>query len=722
MSKADDILECKEAWTAYEPTYVLTDRVPDAIWEFPIERPEKPKEYKEIANYGLPKEERKFPLMTKREIAKYEALSVSNNPSDIDEYKEFVHREWDRRINGFFFYNGDVLEWITGWNYVWLQNWWIAGIDPETRRMGEIRPKFKDAQRDVFYIFWWMGSQRRMAGLIWLSFRRFGKSILAMFAGFMDTTENPKSRFALQHKNKEDGEKAFKKFVIEGWKKLPLWYKPVDTGQTSYKNHITFGNQMKRGIELQDRNDGDALDSEIFIMNSKEGAVDGDYLTWFVRDEAAKTDKNIDIEEAWYVTKEALFIGATKIGHAILTSTAEDMEKYGSSQFLALWNQSNPKKPLSNGYTESYLYPLFIPAYYGFSGEDDEDKIEGKSDVFTDEWGYSNIEACKKYHLDFYADLQGNRLLSRKRKFPVTFGDAWMRGDMKNTFPVANLIEQKIYNDQKRNYVRGNFEWLNGVKDGTVIWRPNDEGKWWLIDSWMTNENDRNKYEQRGSYRFPSRDGVYIGVDPFSHKATVGYGSMGAAVTVVKYDPYAPAVKEATVAMYHYRETEPYIFAEDVLMQAVFMGAKIMAERNTHGFIDHIIKRGYEGYLMKDPLEKDPKKLINSDYGFPNNDNDKRESLMSITGSYMLDNLGQQEDGGYGICPFNILLDQCIEFEALDWQKYDLVVAYMLAITAMRTTRKIEHTRTNPSQWIPGLTHTAEHKIRTLKRALIEAT
>jgi hypothetical protein len=719
-SKRSPKTECKQAWLDYEATYVITDRVPDAIWDFPIDRPEKPEDHTKIANYGLKKAERKFPLLTKKQIAKYEALAASSNPSDRAEYGEFFSREWDRRLNGFFFYNGDVLEWITGWNYVWLQYWWIAGLDPNTNRMGEIRPAFRDAQRDMFYIIGWMTGQKKAAGIIWLSFRRYGKSAISMFCGLMDTSENEKSRFPVQHKTKEDGEKSFKKFIIDGWKKLPIWYKPIDTGQTAYKNHIVFGNQMKKGVDIADRTDTYALDSEIFVMDSKEGAVDGDYYTWFVRDEAAKALKHIDIEESWFVTREASFIGARKVGNSILTSTAEDMEKYGAAQFLSLWNKSNPKKRLSSGFTESYLVPIFIPAYYGFLDDEDEDneKLIDTSKKFIDEWGYSNVEVCKAYHLQIYSELEGNSLLSRKRKYPVTFGDAWLRGDMRNTFPISNLIQQKIHNDHVKNYVRGNFEWLHGVKDSAVIWRPNDLGKCWMLASWMTNENDRNKYEQRGLYRYPSREGVYIGVDPFSHTATVEHGSMGAAIAVVKYDPYAPKIKEAVVCMYHYREKEPYDFAEDVLMQAVFMGAKIMVERNIHGFIDHIKQRGYEGYLMKDPLEKDPKKLIGADYGFPNKDQDKREALMSITSSFMRDRLGKMDDGGYGICPFNTLLDQCIEFEAQSWTKYDLVVAFMLAVTAMRVTRVVERQEGNINQWVPNLNKSAEHKVRVIKQAL----
>src|SRR5690606_23125563 len=113
--------ECLKAYEAYETVYRLKDRVPDAIWDFDITLPDKPSDPSKIINFGKPKEERKFPLMSKEEIDGYEALATSDAPIDKARYSEFVKREWHRRLNGLFFFNGDKLEYITGWNYVWLQ-------------------------------------------------------------------------------------------------------------------------------------------------------------------------------------------------------------------------------------------------------------------------------------------------------------------------------------------------------------------------------------------------------------------------------------------------------------------------------------------------------------------------------------------------------------------------------------------------------------------------
>lgn len=707
--------ECLKAYEAYETVYRLKDRVPDAIWDFDITLPDKPSDPSKIINFGKPKEERKFPLMSKEEIDGYEALATSDAPIDKARYSEFVKREWHRRLNGLFFFNGDKLEYITGWNYVWLQYWWIPGPDPKTRRIIKRRPMFMDAQRDVFYIADFCRKHRKTAGFIWLSFRRFGKSALSMFMGFMDTTENEKAEFNLQHKTEKSGITAFRQFIISGWKDIPIWFKPQDTGQTSYAKGIKFDERTKMGSKHTDRIYGDVLGSSITVMDSKEGAVDSLYSTWFVRDEAAKVDKNIDIEESWNVTRETLFVSGVNIGTAIITSTAEDMEKYGSDGFLRIWNASDTKNLLPNGYTESYLFRLFIPAYYGFMGEDDDGSGVAP---FMDEWGYSDAMACKAYHEEIESSLSGNALLSRKRKFPLNFQDAWLVPDSRNNFKIYKLVQQKIYNGYNPNFVRGNYEWKNGIRDGVVIWRPCDDGKWLKISSWMPHETDINAITRVGGLRTPSRTNSVIGVDPFSHATAIDHGSMGAAVQAVESDPYNTGIREALVCMYHFREKEPHLMAEDIIMQAVFTSSRILPERNTYGFIEHVKMRGYEGYLMKDPLETDPRKLMNSDYGFPNSDPNKREALMTITGSWITDRMGVQEDGGYGVCPFNDLLDQLILFDVKKWTKFDLAVATFLAILGIRAPKRPQPKAYGLSDWVPRLNEKIDLKQVALRQAM----
>src|SRR5690554_6342472 len=106
--------ECKTAYDNYRRRYVIQDNVADAIWDLPIIRPEKPKHITKIEGYNKPKSERKFPYYSKEFISEMEELGRSNDKQDISIYSEFVTEEWRRRYEGFFFFNGDTLEYVTG--------------------------------------------------------------------------------------------------------------------------------------------------------------------------------------------------------------------------------------------------------------------------------------------------------------------------------------------------------------------------------------------------------------------------------------------------------------------------------------------------------------------------------------------------------------------------------------------------------------------------------
>ncbi len=105
------------------------------IGEHTIMLPEPPAA-KDIANYDLPQKDQKF-IRTElpKDFRKWESQAR----------KDFIKKEWDKRINGYWFYNNGQIEYITGTNYFYL-NWWYVNTG---------YPIFIDCDRDFFY-FWKM--------------------------------------------------------------------------------------------------------------------------------------------------------------------------------------------------------------------------------------------------------------------------------------------------------------------------------------------------------------------------------------------------------------------------------------------------------------------------------------------------------------------------------------------------------------------------------------
>ena len=681
--------ECISAWSKYKERYDLKKKVKEAVWHKPFILPKKPEDPSSIINYGLPKKERKFPYYSDDYVNR---MTAKNEHGEY-RYPDFMRKEIERRLNGLFFYNGDKLEWITGHHYMTLQYWKIP-VPAEGNRVKRGKPFFVDAQRDYWYAMRAMRADKRSFGLIYIGYRRSGKTANTMAEGYWDSTENEDSIFPIQSKTEKDAKKVFNK-LIESWKLLPAPWKPNDDGSTTQSSKLAFKNAKKK-VGIDNRTAQKELRSVIYPVTSNEVEVDGDYVSFFWRDECAKAPKNMDINESWEVTKPTLMIGNILVGKAIYTSTVEDGEKYGSLSTKRLWDRSDAGKRLPNGETKSGLNQFFIPCSYGYMGDEDEPDIN-----FVDEWGYSDIEGATKYHKEILKHKEGDEILSYKRKFPLCIEDAWISKMSDNTFNLRKLMQHQKYAQETASQVlvRGNFEWENGIKDTKVIFRPDPDGRWQV--GMMPNEEDRNKHEMRGAQRYPTRNYFYMGIDPFSHEKTVRYGSNGAGITMVGSYPWS-SIKEGMVCVYNYRQDTPNLLAEDMIMQAVFYSSPILAERNTYGLIQAFEARGYKGFLLHNIFEKDPRKLAKQDLGVPNNSKDIRDSLVSMTASYIMDNIGFNENTqSYGFCPHEEMIEQWINFNILDWGKYDLVVAAALAIAAMRMPKVEVKSNYTTEDWFP---------------------
>jgi|TARA_R110000782_G_scaffold16029_1_gene46353 hypothetical protein len=674
--------ECLKAYDDFQREYVIQERVPDAIYDFPYIRPEPPKLPKQIDNYGKPIDERTFPYYADDFIHKMEAMIDTN----LTEYLEFVEQEWDRRMNGYFFYNGNQLEYITGHHYCTLQYWKIQATKTINgrKRKGRFQPDFIDSQRDVFYFIDHARGDEDCAGLCYISFRRGGKTNIALAEGYWDTTENPESVFAIQSKTFDDAKKQFKK-LIDSWKKIPHWFKPEDSGRTSQVNKLLFGQKVESGKDVKDRVYKDVLDSIIYPENSKEEALDGEYASFVFQDECGKSPRNLDIGERWNISRECLMDGTDVIGFGIATSTVEDSDKYGVDSFKLLFNSSNPETRLPNGMTESYMYRLFIPAYYGFRGGDKSEKVS-----FVDKWGYTDIESSKSYHRKFQKALRGDALLSRKRKYPLDINDCWVTNDAKNNFSAQRLVEQFQHNERAMypSVVRGNFMWRGGIKWTTVDFYPDQNGRW--LVAWQPNDQDRNMFEiYTGTQKKPTRSYCFTGIDPFSHDKVVDetQGSNGAAVTILKNYP-GEEIKEGVVCIYDYRQPDFDAQIEDMIMQCVFYSSPALIESNIYSALKGFMRNGYSGYVEYNPLETDKRKLQKGLKGYATTSKENVEALISFVASFILDRVGAKENDEYGFCPFNELIQQCIDFNPEKRGPYDLVMALGLAVILTREEKK----------------------------------
>ena len=626
-----------------------------------------------------------------------------------DEKSEFAREEWKKRTEGFWFMNHGNLEYMSGSHYFYA-NWWRIDraeipkefiLDPRDYNY----PFFVDSDRDWHYIMDYCYKDEKCCGLFTIENRRGGKTQRSICYEYEKVSKTKNSQGGIQSRNDTDAKKVFGK-IVYGWRNLPYFFKPTDTGEKNPAKTLRFDEPRKRDTKNQLKESSDTLHSWIDYENAKEGAYDGQPQLINIQDEIGKIskDEGIDLLERIRVVRECVMKGSTVVGKIIGTTTVEEMEKRGGKQAQDLWHRSttldqeasalpqiykNKKARDDNGFTLSGLYRYFKPSYMGLWGSDTDGK------PFIDRYGYSQKDAAKAYLERRRSNKSGADLSSEKRKYPLIINDCWVSDSRKSVFDTTRIEQQLEYNQSLvlSTLTRGNFLWKGGIKDTTVEWHPTPEGKW--LVAWLPKEQDRNKFNIVYGKKSPVNTEVgCFGLDPYDNKITVdNRKSDAASYGFRKFDPMNQNDSGMFISEYVNRPKLPEMMWDDMIKQAVFYGWEIHIENNKIGTISHFRMRGYEKYLMRRPEETKTESQINSkreeEYGTPMSGEEPRMALIYATESFIASKVGLIEEEGkepyHGRCYFDKLLLQWLDFSMDEkWTKYDCMVGAGFALLGAR--------------------------------------
>lgn len=653
----DNEQECLEAYNSF----IREKEVGDVVFITP-----KPPNPEDIQNWGRPLKERKFPYYPETiTLANGASVRYENSLAE-DEYEQLVYTEQERLDNGFFFYNGNKLEYVTGYHYIGLQ-WFIV---PDAETGDSKKPDFIDAQRDGFYHFQWCDENPTL-GAIWGTCRRWGKSLVAIIIGYIKAIRNFNAKVAIQSKTDADAEVLFGK-LAEYWQKMPQFLKPTDTGDSRVKNQLVFAEPKKRSTKNQVKEYGVQLNSRIFSVAAYETALDGQRLTFLIQDEEGKDERN-DVNERWGINSKCLMARKNIVGKSLHISTVEDMVKRGGENFKKIWDKSDVKTmdDVTNR-TASGLRRFFIPADYGFE---------------VDEFGYSNRESARKYHEAVMSKLTGGDLISYKRQYPLDESDMWLMEDGGCKFSLPRLYQQRAYNDEvevHKNIRVGNLFWKNGRRYSGVVFDDDPNGRFAI--SYMPRPEHQCQFTTVNEQKRPRYSYFRIGIDPTDARSPVsGRGSRNAAYVLAM--PSSLGFSRITpVCEYLYRHESPNDFYEDMLLLSSFYSAPVLPEANKSGIINYFEDKGALHLIMNDPTEKDPVKRAKK-FGMHSTGDDLRNTLIGRAQTYVVENVGYLSGlNTHGDFPFDELLLDMIDFSptAADarWTKWDCVVAFMFALAA----------------------------------------
>jgi hypothetical protein len=139
-------------------------------------------------------------------------------------------------------------------------------------------------------------------------------------------------------------------------------------------------------------------------------------------------------------------------------------------------------------------------------------------------------------------------------------------------------------------------------------------------------------------------------------------------------------------------------------MALVFYGMPILAENNKPRLLYYLRRRGYRGFSMNRP-DKIWNKLSVAEKevgGIPNSSEDIKQAHAAAIEMYIQDPRRYEQDGSFGNCYFNELLNDWAKFDINKRTKHDASISSGLAIMAnnrhlYRPNAKIEKPKLNIS-------------------------
>jgi hypothetical protein len=602
-----------------------------------------------------------------------------------EQWINYINEEFNRRENGFWFNNNGVPTYLSGTHYMYLQ--W-SKIDVGA-------PEFRESNR-LFFLFWEAcKADKRSYGICYLKNRRSGFSFMSSAESVNLATISSDSRYGILSKSGWDAKKMFTDKVVPISINYPFFFKPIQDGMDRPKSELAYRvpavKFTRKKLQINEKlEDIVGLDTTIDWKNTGDNAYDGEKLNLLVHDESGKWERPENILHNWRVTKTCLRLGSRIIGKCMMGSTSNALDK-GGGNFKKLFNDSNVNKRNKNGQTKSGLYSFFIPMEWNYEGfmnkhgmpvfDTPEDTVYSSYndliDVGVIEHWENEVEGLKN---------DQDALNEFYRQFPRTIEHAFRDETKHSIFNLAKIYEQIDFNDEVNNssqITKGNFQWVNGVKDTKVIFYPDLQGRFNV--SWVPLSKLQNNITLKNGIKYPGNEHMgAFGCDSYDISGTVdGQGSKGALHGLTKFS-MEDAPPNQFFLEYIARPQTAEIFFEDVLMALIFYGMPILCENNKPRLLYYIRRRGYRGYSMNRPDKLWNKLSVTEKEigGIPNSSEDIKQAHASAIEMYIQDNVGLKQDETHGNMYFNKTLNDWSRFDINKRTKFDATISSGLAIMA----------------------------------------
>lgn len=575
----------------------------------------------------LKKEIKKWRLKSEPNSNQYDPSYVSPHAAEIQQWED---REWQRSTDGIFFWNNGKIVYITGFYYWYLTAWQTYfGF-----------PIFRASDMEITYWIQYFEEDPDSYGGLLNTIRRYGKSsIMGAWATYR-TTRNYNHYCGMQGEKDDKIAKFYNQMVLQPFKKLPYYYKPVFDTNTQQKSEIRFEKSATRGKRsvLEDiEDDNESLESIIEYRPSGVTEYDGFILNTYVVEEPGKT-LTASISERWKIVKPCLRKGRQIRGKSLQGTTCEfmDVTDRGGKAYKKLFYESDFDDRGPDGRTKSGLYAAFLPGDCAY-----ED--------FLDEWGYPMQEAAKVSILTERESSKNNPKDHSDliRKYPLYVKEIFYISTDKCVFNATILQDRLAEINMSKEPMTSKIDlyWENGKRFTKVKWRHNPVNGFAQV-SWLPENADdlnltKSKLLHGITKYFPANTSKFgAGVDPVDHMIIIE-GKNNADDEVVttrrskpvmfikrKYDttidgPYDQALLEKrrdekfkyktnkNIFMMDTRTSDPFVYYERALMACWMFGCEVQVEDQKPGLKNYFYQNHCEGFLQGMYVPESSTKKIN---------------------------------------------------------------------------------------------------------------
>ena len=529
--------------------------------------------------------------------------------------ERFRRQEFYRRKYGIWFFNEAEPTYLTGHHYWYLQ--WCK-FD---HKRNDGYPLFYEFSQWAFYFRQWCEENPKSMGYMIIGPRGTGKSGEELACVSNNMTMAHDATAVLQSKNYEKDAKGvlFKTKLVPLFNNLPPIFKPKYSHGSNPETSFVFNRKAETGKDAMEVEFGPDLELNSYILPVLPGdmVMDADTAKEIFEDEIGKTDPAVaDVYERHKVNLRVVFRNHEKVGLLRKTSTVEKMLE-GGAQCLKLWKDSNPKLLDKNGQTVSKIHRYIISSLDTDTSPECCTKFGKVDRVKANAKIENSLELIKH---DYIA------LSSEMRKNPRNEAEAFIPDQSKSLFNIQLLTNRlnHIRNEMpKKPYVRGNLYWIKD-KFGPVWWQRDDHAgrfNWaWFPDEFtqiknpeqaklLNNFEKRWDYDIRGTSRqliFPKNDHLFrIASDPIKYSKTKDPRASKAAIHGFRlFDLQVDHNKKEAdweshnfIFEYVNRPDDPETSFEDVAMACMFLGCKVLPERNVPSLNDYFERNGLEKLL-----------------------------------------------------------------------------------------------------------------------------